>query len=455
METMDTMNRRSFLRGMGAAVALPAFESLLSTKALAAAAKPATTASGAPLRMAFLYIPNGVIMDSWRPQGEGKDFQLNRTMQPLADFKSDLQVFSGFEHENGWAGGDGGGDHARANATILTGARPRKTAGADIHLGISVDQAAALKVGRQTRFSSLELSTDAVRKSGVCDSGYSCAYQFNLSWRGPATPMAPEHNPRLVFERLFGAGSKAERKKNLQARLQQQRSILDFVLEDARQLHRQLGRNDQQKLDEYLTGVREVEQRIAKAGQFANLPDIDMEAPAGVPSDYTEHVRLMIDLMVLAFQTDSTRIASFAFAHDGSNRNFKNLGISEGHHHMSHHKGGKMADWVRKLRRVDQYHAELFAYYLRRMSEVKDIDGKSMLHNSMTVYASGLSDADRHRHDDLPVILAGHGGGALTAGRHVKYRHDTPMSNLYVSMLNIMGVPTREFGDSTGPLRSI
>lgn len=451
---MDSLNRRNFLRGLGAGVALPAFESLLGGKATAAAGR-AVTASGAPLRMAFLYIPNGVIMDSWRPQGEGTDFKLNRTMQPLAEFKKNLQIFSGFEHENGWAGKDGGGDHARANATILTGARPRKTAGADIQLGISVDQAAAIEVGRETRFGSLELSTDAVRKSGVCDSGYSCAYQFNLSWRGPVTPMAPEHNPRLVFERLFGAGNKSERKRNLQTRINQQRSILDFVMEDAKQLHRQLGRNDQQKLDEYLTGVREVEDRIAKAEKFGELPDIDMEAPAGVPSDYTAHLRLMIDLMVLAFQTDSTRIASFAFAHDGSNRNFKNLGISEGHHHMSHHKRGKMAHWVRSLRRVDHYHAEQFAYYLRKMNSVKDLDGNSLLHNSMTVYASGLSDADRHSHNDLPVVLAGNGGGALSTGRHVKFRHDTPMSNLYVSMLNTMGVPTKEFGDSTGPLRSI
>jgi hypothetical protein len=450
---MDPLDRRHFLRGLGAGLALPAFESLLGSNATAAG--KAVTKTGAPLRMAFLYIPNGVIMDSWRPEGEGKDFKLNRTMQPFADFKNDLQVFSGFEHENGWAGRDGGGDHARASATILTGARPRKTAGADIRLGISVDQAAAMQVGNATRFKSLELSTDAVRKSGNCDSGYSCAYQFNLSWRGPVTPMAPEHNPQLVFERLFGAGKGSERTKNFQSRVEQQRSILDFVIEDARQLHRQLGRNDQQKLDEYLTGVREVEQRIAKSEKFGGLPDIRMQSPTGVPRDYAAHVRLMIDLMVLAFQTDSTRIATFSLAHDGSNRSFKEIGISEGHHHLSHHKRGAKADWVSKLRRIDHFYTEQFAYYLRKMNSVKDVDGNSLLHNSMSVYASGLSDADRHRHDDLPVVLAGHGGGALTAGRHVKLGKDTPMSNLYVSMLDTMGAPVEKFGDSSGPVKGI
>lgn len=451
MANRFTMNsRRHFLRGLGAAMALPAFASLPGGRAIAG---QAATQSGAPLRMAFLYIPNGVIMDSWRPQGEGSDFKLNRTMQPFADFKNDLQVFSGFEHENGTAGQDGAGDHARANATILTGARPYKTAGADIRLGISVDQAAALQVGRETRFASLELSTDAVRKAGACDSGYSCAYQFNLSWRGPTTPVAPEHNPQHVFERLFGSGKGSERKKNFQSRVEQQRSILDFVMEDARQLHRQLGRNDQQKLDEYLTSVREVEHRISKAKQFGELPDVDMASPDGVPGDYGAHVRLMIDLMVLAFQTDSTRIATFSLAHDGSNRNFRNIGISEGHHFLSHHRN--VGAWIRKLRRIDHFYAEQFAYYLRKMEAAKDVDGKSLLHNSMTVYASGLSDANRHQHDDLPVILAGHAGGALSAGRHVGVRRDTPMSNLYVSMLNTMGVPTEEFGDSTGPLKSI
>ena len=449
---MSISNRRQFLRGVGAGVGLPAFASL-AQPVMAANAGKAITASGAPLRMAFLYVPNGVIQDAWRPRGEGRDFQMNRTMQPFADFKKDLQVYSGLEQQNGWAGKDGAGDHARANATILTGRRPRKTAGADIRLGISVDQQAALHVGRETRFSSLELSTDAVRKSGACDSGYSCAYQFNLSWRGPQTPMAPEHNPRLVFERLFGAGRGEERKKSFAERIAKKRSILDFVLADAKALHGQLGRNDQQKLDEYLTGVRDVERRIEMAEKFGDLPDINMDMPAGVPKRYEDHLRLMIDLMVLAFQTDTTRICTFGLAYDGSNRSFSDIGVSEGHHHLSHHKDD--ADWIRKLRRIDHFYAQQFAYYLRRMNEVKDVDGKSLLHNSMTVYASGLSDGNRHRHDNLPVVLAGHGGGRLTTGRHVRYRKDVPMNNLFVSMLNLMGVPTTEFGDSTGALKDV
>jgi len=440
---MET-NRRNFLRGIGAAVALPAFESL--------AGAAGATRSGTPLRSAYIYVPNGVILDAWRPDGDGADYGLNRTMKPLADFRRQFQVISGLEHKHGVGGKDGPGDHARANATILTGARPYKTAGADIHLGISVDQVAAKAIGRQTRFASLELSTDAVRKSGACDSGYSCAYQFNLSWRSPVTPMAPEHNPRMVFERLFGEGKGGDRQRNFRQRVAQKRSILDFVLEDTRRLHDQLGRNDQRKLDEYLTGVREVEQRIEKAEDF-QLPDVKMEVPEGVPRSYEKHVRLMIDLMVLAFQTDSTRIATFSFAHDGSNRSFREIGVSEGHHYLSHHRDE--ADKMEKLRKIDEFYTRQFAYYLEKMSAVRDADHKSLLHNSMTVYASGLSDGNRHRHNNLPVILAGNAGGALNPGRHVRLRGDTPMSNLYTRLLEIQGVPVESFGDSTGRLKDV
>ncbi|MBG86251.1 MAG: hypothetical protein CMO80_05050 [Verrucomicrobiales bacterium] len=449
---ISRFNRRAFLQGIGASLALPGLE-LFRPSTQAAVRASATTASGAPLRMAFLYIPNGVIMDKWSPQGEGGDFQLNRTMLPLSPHKDRLQVFSGLEHNHGWGHKDGAGDHARANATILTGAHAYKTAGADIKLGISVDQVAAKAVGGETRFSSLELSTDAVRKSGACDSGYSCAYQFNLSWRNEVTPMAPEHNPRLVFERLFGTGNAKERSKNLKDRVAQQKSLLDFVMADAKALNAQLGRNDQQKLDEYLAGVREIERRIEKAEQFGERPTPNMPVPAGVPDSYQEHIRLMMDLMVLAFETDSTRIATFALAHDGSNRRFPEIGVPEPHHGMSHHRND--AQTMRQIARVDKFYTEQFKYYLDKLSSVKDVDGKSLLENSMTVYASGLSDGNRHSHRDLPVILAGNAGGALTSGRHVRFRHDVPMSNLYVNMLNIMGVSTKRFGDSTGALRSV
>src|SRR3954447_13355932 len=247
MRNQIELNRRRFLKGIGACMALPAFESLLGGKLLAAAAsapQKAVTATGAPLRTAFVYFPNGVNLAKWRPDGDGSDYILNQTMEPLTTLQDDFQIISGFEHKNGWAGPDGAGDHARANATILTGMRPKKTAGADIRLGISVDQLAAQHIGQATRFPSLELSCDGVRKSGVCDSGYSCAYQFNLSWRSETTPVAPESNPRLVFERLFGNGKgAAERQKNFELRQAREKSILDFVLDDARSLQRQLGRN--------------------------------------------------------------------------------------------------------------------------------------------------------------------------------------------------------------------
>jgi hypothetical protein len=445
--TSKPVDRRGFLRGLGTVLALPAMESVMPVGRSFAA--PATAANGAPLRMAFLYVPNGVILDPWRPQGVGTEFKMGKTMQPFAKHQKDLHIFTGFEHANGWAGKDGGGDHARANATILTGARPRKTAGSDIQLGVSVDQLAAQSVGAETRFRSLELTCDSVRSSGGCDSGYSCAYQFNVSWRTPNTPATPEPSPRLVFERLFGSGSKEERAKSYLARQQRQRSILDFVMEDANALNKQLGRNDQHKLDEYLTGVREIEQRIESAEKFGPPPDPGVDAPEeGIPGTYEEHVRLMMDMQVLAFQTDSTRISTLLFAHDGSNRSFGEIGVSEGHHYLSHHQEDKAK--MAKITKIDEFYSRQFAYYLDRMSSLQDAQGGSLLDNSMVVYCSGLSDANRHRHDDLPVIVAGKGGGRLKTGRHTKFGSNTPMSNLHLRLLHEMGVKAERFGDSTG-----
>jgi hypothetical protein len=449
--------RRRFLRGLGISLALPALESLLPTaRALAAATKApklATTLAGNPLRMAFLYVPNGVNVARWRPIGEGQDYQLGETMKPLEGLKQHFQVFSGFEHQNGWGRQDGAGDHARANATILTGARPKKTAGSDIRLGISVDQFAARHIGSATRFPSLELSCDGVRKSGACDSGYSCAYQFNISWRSETTPMAPESNPRLVFERLFGSGKGEERQRSLAMRQAQQKSILDFVHADAEALARQLGRNDQHKLDEYLTGVREIEQRIAQSERFGPLPDPGVDAPAEeIPGQYEAHIRLMLDMLVLAFRTDSTRISTFLLAHDGSNRSFREIGVSDGHHSISHHQNDP--DKLDRIGRIDHFYIRQLAYFLERMRDTREADGTSLLDNSMLVYGSGLSDGNRHNHSDLPVILAGKAGGAYHPGRHVKLG-DTAMTNLYVRMLQTMGVKTDRFGDSTGILRDV
>jgi len=438
------LSRRAVLRGMGTAVTLPWLETL-GRPGLARAA----VAVAVPTRMAFLYIPNGVHVPRWRPEGEGRDYRFGPTLEPLAGFKDDLQIITGLAHRNGTAGNDGGGDHARASATFLTGVRPRKTAGADIRAGISVDQVAANGIGGQTRFPSLELSCDAVHKSGSCDSGYSCAYQFNIAWKSERQPIAPESNPRLVFERLFGAGKGAERAASLAARRATQKSVLDFVLADAAALESRLAAADRHKLDEYLTGLREIERQLARFDGV--VPDVpDHELPDRPPAGHSEHIRLLADMLVLAFQTDSTRVATFMFAHDGSNRTFPEIGIGEGHHHLSHHRGDEAM--LEKVAAIDRFHAEQFAYLLGRLRDVKEADGRSLLDHSMLVYAGGLSDGNRHNHDDLPVILAGRAGGRLAAGRHVKLPGEQPMTNLYLSMLDLVGTPQTSFGDSTGPL---
>ncbi len=444
-------NRRAFLKGLGAAIALPSFETFHRHLLAQEAAKGlATTATGMPLRTAFLYKPNGMNMEKWAINGTGRDITLTGTHAPYAKFKDHLHIFGNLAHLNGTGGQDGAGDHARANATFLTGTRPRKTAGADIKLGISVDQVIANAVGDSTRFSSLELSCDGVRKSGVCDSGYSCAYQFNLSWRSDTTPMTPESNPRHVFERLFGSGPKGEREKSFALRNQRQRSILDFVMEDAKALNRQLGRTDQLKLDEYMTGIREIERRIEKAEQFGLPDDPGVEAPEGIPISFEEHIRLMMDMLVLAFETDSTRVATFLLSHDGSNRSFKEIGVPDGHHSISHHQGN--TENLDKLAKIDLFYSAQFAYFLEQLESRKDADGNSLLHNSMIVWGGGLADPDYHRHTDLPVILAGHGGGTLQTGVRSELEKDTPMSNLFLSMLDRVGIHEERFGDSSGRL---
>jgi len=441
---------------VGVSLALPAFDSLLSPGSVAAAGKGAALAAsptGAPLRMAFVYVPNGVHQANWWPKGEGNELQLNKTMQPLDKVKQHVQVLGGLDQVNAYGGLDGPGDHARASGTFLTSVRVKKTAGADIHAGVSVDQVAAQRVRHLTRFPSLELTCDGVRKSGSCDSGYSCAYQYNLSWSTPTLPVAPEPNPRLVFERLFGAGAPGERRKSLELRRQQQRSILDFVRDDTRALERQLGSRDQQKLDEYLGGVREIERRIEAAEQFKDVPNPDVETPAGIPPSFKEHIHLMYDMMVLAFQTDSTRIATFLLANEGSNRTFPEVGISEGHHNLSHHMGKKVM--LDKIASIDLWYVEQFARFVEKLEAVKDVDGHSLLHNSMIIYGSGNGDGNRHTHSNLPLILAGRGGGAFSAGRHVKFK-SKPMANLFLTMLDRFGVEgVPRLGDSTGRLEGI
>ena len=445
------LDRRRFLHGIGACVALPALPSLLTRQTIAAA--PATTAagassSGAPLRMAFVTLPNGVNQNAWWPTGEGGAFELGPTMQSLIPLKDKIQVLGGLDHINATAGKDGAGDHARANATLLTGARARKTSGADIQLGISIDQLAANHIGHATRFPSLELTCDSVRMSGGCDSGYSCAYQFNVSWRSATTPVPPERNPRQVFERLFGGGPAAERKRNFEFRQQRQRSILDFVREDALDLQRRLGAQDERKLAEYLTSVREIERRIEQAEKFGELPNPTLETPRGVPKKVEEHMQLMYDMLLLAFQTDSTRIATLIIAHDGNNRSFPDLGVSQGHHDLSHHQD--RAQNLEKIAQVDAHYMSFFAEFLSKLESTPDIDGNSLLHNSMIMYGCGNADGNRHSHTNLPVVLAGAGGGNLHTGRFHKVR-SMPMSNMFVEMLEHMGIDgIKQFGDSNG-----
>ncbi|MDA0816343.1 MAG: DUF1552 domain-containing protein [Planctomycetota bacterium] len=440
------ISRRSLLRGLGVSLALPTLPSL-ATPARAAAA------AAVPTRMAFLYIPNGVNVDRWMPTGNGSDFSFGPSLEALTPFRSDLQFIRGLAQQHGFAGPDGAGDHARAVATILTGARPRKTAGADIKAGVSVDQVAASAIGKATRFPSLELSCDASRKSGNCDSGYSCAYSFNMSWRSENQPATAETNPRLLFERLFGAGSGDERAASLAARQQEQKSILDFVLGEARGLSNSLGSNDRRKLDEYLNGVREIEQRVLafKPESVVGVPDLAL--PDRPPTAYADHIRLMADMMILAFQTDATRIATFMLAHDGSNRSFPEIGVGDGHHNLSHHQGKE--ENLEKIARIDRFYGEQFAYVLARMRDIREENGRSLLDNSMVLYTSGLSDGNRHNHNDLPVIMAGSAGGRLTTGRNLVLGEDRPMSNLYLTMLDLMGAPQDGFGDSTGRLDAV
>ena len=449
-------SRRHFLRGLGVCLALPAFESLLPTRLLAAAVSPegnlATTATGAPLRTAFVYFPNGAIPAAWWPATEGPDFPLSRTLQPLAANQKQIQVIGGLDHLNAMAGADGGGDHARANGTFLTGVRLKKSA-TDIHAGISIDQVIARQVGHLTRFPSLELTCDAGRNTGACDSGYSCAYQYNLSWNSPTTPLTAEANPRQVFERLFGAGAPGERVANAQRRRQEQRSVLDFVMQDASAMERRLNARDQDKLDQYLTGVRELEARIQKAEQFGDVKDPMVPTPAGIPADYAQHIQLMYDIMVLAFQTDSTRVATMLLAHDGSNRSFADIGIPEGHHDLSHHQGNP--DKIEKITEIDLFYVQQFGKFLDKLSATRDVDGKSLLDNSMIVYGGGNADGNRHTHTNLPILLAGAGGGTVTPGRFVK-QGGKPATNLFLSMADRMGLQNLErFGDSTGRLENI
>lgn len=452
--TSRPLDRRGFLRGMGVSLALPALEAFLPASRVRAAEAPklATTAGGMPLRMAFVAFANGSNYERWLPKGEGLDYELNETFVPMQGLKGKFQVISNLTHDaaNNW--GDGPGDHARSGASFLTGCHAWKTLGSRLHLGISVDQIAARQVGHLTRLDSLQLGVEGARMYGSCDTGYPCAYQYNISWASQTLPLAPEANPRTVFEKLFGGGNATERRANLRQRLARRKSVLDFVLADVQSLQRDLGRNDRQKLEEYLEGIRKIETQIEKAERF-RLPEPGLGEPAGVPEGHAEHVDLMYELLALSFQTDSTRIASFAVAPEGSNRPFPTLGISEGHHFLTHHSGNR--EKILKVAQIERWYMERFAKFLRQLDSMKDADGTSVLQNSMIVYGCAIGDGNKHNHDELPVVLAGGGGGTLQTGRHLKLGQPTPMTNLYVSMLDRLGVSAEKVGDSTGRMASL
>ena len=452
MERKWQIPRRTFLRGLGTTISLPVLEAMVKPlNLLASEAMPAVPRRAHPVRMAFLYVPNGINMADWTPKGTGPDYELPAILQPLQELRSGFQIISGLAQDKAQPNGDGAGDHARASATFLTCCQARKTAGADIRVGVSVDQVAAAQIGSATRLPSLELSCDKGQEAGNCDSGYACAYQFHISWRSETTPNPVEVDPRQVFDRLFGNGNGPEMESARQARDAHRKSILDFALEDANRLKSNLGRTDQRKLDEYLTSVREVELRIENAHRFAaSLPDYSK--PTGIPKDYEEHMRLLMDIIVLAFQTDSTRVASVILAHDGDNRPYPFIGVSGGHHDLSHHENKE--EKKQQLTKINRFHTTQLAYFLKKMQSVPEGEA-TLLDNSMIIYGSGIGDGNVHNHDNLPVVLAGRGASSLTPGRHWKLDGKVPMANLYLAMLERIGVQTAKLGDSTGKLENL
>ena len=436
--TKKHLSRRTLLKGLGTAIALPMLDAM--APALTPVAKP-------PCRLAFVYVANGIIMEDWTPAKTGADYEMTRILKPLAGLRDDLLICSGLDDYNGKELGDGPGDHARAGASFLTGVHCRKTAGADIRGGVSVDQIAAQHLAGQTRFASLELGCEDSRTVGNCDSGYSCAYTNSLSWRTPTTPMPPEVNPRLVFERLFGTDDPNLSAEARSRRVASRRSILDFVREETRSLVQNLGPADKRKVDEYLFAVREVETRIERAENDIRDLHPSIEKPAGIPLYFDEYAKLTYDLLTIAFQSNMTRVSTVVLTREGSNRVYPEIGIPDPHHPLTHHMRNK--DWIEKVTKINTFHVELHSYFLRRLRETPDGDG-TLLDNSMILYGSGLSDGNRHLHEQLPIILAGRGGGTVRTGRHVRFPKGTPLTNLYMSLLDRMGVHPEKIGDSTG-----
>jgi hypothetical protein len=452
--TNKALARRTFLRGVGATLALPLLDSMVPVRLRAA------RFGETPIRLGYVYTPNGIIGCSdkspkpfmWTPKTAGANFEFSPTMKVLEPFREYVNVFSGLAQVTGRALGDGPGDHARATATFLTGVHPFKTGGANFKLGISADQIAAKELGKYTQLSSLELGLEPQPLAGNCDSGYTCAY-MSMSWRSDTTPVPAELNPRTVFERLFGDGESTDPAAR-QARLDEQKSVLDYVTGNLSRLRGSVGAGDKRKLDEYLEAVRDIERRIQRAEEqniTTQLPH--MERPSAVPDHYEEYSKLMLDLQVIAWQTDMTRVTSFMMGRDGSNRPYREIGISDGHHSISHHQNDP--ERVEKLIKIDELHTAMFAYLLKRLKETPDGDG-SLLDHSLVLFGSSLSESNIHTHDDLPIVLAGSANGQVKGNRHLQYPKETPLNNLLLNMFDHAGVPNiQSFGDSTGRLSDL
>lgn len=454
MITPRTLDRRTLLRGAGTALALPLLDAMIPAFAFAAAAK----AAAAPCRMAFLYVPNGIMMEHWIADQKAGVIsalpaELPAVTSALAPFRSDLLFIGGLTQNGGRALGDGPGDHGRAGANYLTCVHPKKTNGRDLHAGISVDQIAAQRLAGKTRLASLELGCEEGVQGGSCDNGYSCAYSNSISWRTPASPNPAEIRPRAVFERLFGSAGDQDPDPARRARqAAYERSILDVVTGDAKRLAANLGGADRRKLDEYLYSIRDIEKRI----QAAEKNPAPVQRPAhlavpdrSIPTEFGEHARLMMDLLTLAFQTDSTRVATLLLALEQSPRAYPEIGIPEAHHGLTHHQGDK--EKIAKVIEINRFHIKQFAYLLEKMKSTPDGDG-TLLDHVMITYGSGLSDGNAHDHANLPLVLAGRGCGAVRPGRFVRHANETPMANLFIAMLDRMGVPVESLGDSNGQL---
>ena len=436
--------RRTFLRGLGSVLALPLLDAMMPAFSSAASKSPARTA--------ILYFPNGIQVPAWAMETEGDiaplPATLCRTLEPLEKYRNDFSVLRGLTVNGGRALGDGPGDHGRAGASYLTGAHPKKTFGKDIQAGVSMDQYIADKVGAKTRFASLELGCEEGLQGGNCDNGYSCAYSNSISWRTPAAPNPPEVRPRAVFERIFGSED-FEQDPAVRAKKEKyRRSVLDSLASDAKRLQSSLGSTDRRKLDEYMYAVRDIETRIQRteASNVEVTPTMD-KPPSSIPENYQEHTRLMFDLMASAFQTDSTRVITFLMAIEQSNRAYREIGIADSHHGLTHHGGD--TEKIEKCIAINRYQVEQFSYFIDKLKATEDGDG-TLFDHIMVTYGSGLS--RDHDHDDLPLVITGRGNGLFHLGRQVTYPTETPLANLHVAMMHQMGVPAEQFADSTGKL---